>query len=99
MQVVRHHNGRETLIAKWPAPVDFQVGLHEAHAGNVLRVAVDGNHVQAARCEEPRMSSRTARDVEHRATLDERRPALNPLRWRFYSRGCAERQTTRSSPA
>src|SRR5258706_12976436 len=79
MQVIGNDDRAEALTGERPRAL-LQVGLHELDAGNLLRLAIHGDDVEAAPGEEARVAAAAARDVEHRAARDHRRPTCHPLR-------------------
>ena len=56
------------------------VAIPAAHAApHAYAAGEDGDDVQPPAREKPRVPARAAGDVEHRAALDERRPAQDPV--------------------
>jgi hypothetical protein len=80
VQVIRHHDGGKARLAERPGAAVFQIGAHEPHPRDLLRLAVQRYHLEAALGEEERVAPRAASHVEHRPALHEVRPAQRPRR-------------------
>src|SRR5437763_6964394 len=67
VQIVRDDDGGEAPLGEGPRRAALEIGLDEAHAGYLLRLAIHGEHFQPALGEKTRMAPGAAGEIEHRA--------------------------------